>query len=188
MVAKIKRGSWIVTLPLAAAAAVYFVLVFLPSNRAIGEARRLVRQKQESLAESAGLPAELLAAQQELAKTESYIAAWDRRAPASGERSSLHGKIYALAKAAGVATTRFDPEPVVPWATICEIPIVMGCSGSFAEICEFLASIEREAAEIWIASTNIEKIDRANDLVVCEVRLVVFTDNLEISGYVERPE
>ena len=42
----IRRNSWIVTVPLAAAAVAYFVFFFLPNQRTIAELRNRIRQKQ----------------------------------------------------------------------------------------------------------------------------------------------
>ena len=183
MKAEILRGSWIITLPLGAVVAVYVVAVFLPNSHAVAEARLQIRQQQECLAQSTGLAGEVLAAQQELSEAQAYLAAWDRRAPGPGHRSLLHGKIYALAKAAGVTTTRFDPEPIEQRAAICEIPITLGFSGSFGQICDFLESLEREPVETWIPFVKIERIERGRDSVACEISLVIFAGNLEISDY-----
>lgn len=188
MKARIHRGSWIVTVPVAAAAAAYVGLVFLPGNRAIGEARRQIEQKQDYLSRSAGLPMALRDGYEELQKAESYVADWDRRSPAPGGRSALHGRIQALAKAAGVTTTRFDPDPIEPYAEICKIPITVGCSGSFAQICRFIESLEREGLEIWIDLANLEKMDETGGSVTCELKLVVFANNPDISDYARGSE
>ena len=42
--------------------------------------------------------------------------------------------------------------------------------------------------EIWIESVNIEKMGSEKGVVAGEVKLVVFTNNLENSDYAEHPE
>ena len=188
MKAEVYRGSWIVTIPLVAAAAAYFMLVFLPANRAIGEARQEIKRKQETLAQSAGLPEILLSTQRKVGETQSYVAVWERRAPTPQEQSSLHGRVHALAQSAGITTTRFDPEPVVTCAAICKIPITVGCSGSFGQICDFIELLEREPAKIWIEYVNIEKLDGDKEGATGEIKLVAIANNLKNSNYAEHAE
>lgn len=184
----VRQGSWIVTVPLAATALAYIMLCFLPGRRAIGEARNQVAQKQAYIARAAGLATTLRAAQQELGKTQTYNMAWREHAPAQGELSALYAKIHALAKIAGVATTRFDPEPVIRRDTIRMIPVSMGCVGRFAEICEFLRQLENLPVVIWISSLHVGETTQNGDSVPCEISLAIFTDNQENSDYVRQSE
>ena len=98
---KIKRGSWVVTVPLAAAAIGYVVLVFLPGRRSVSEAREQLELKQDYIARAAGVATALQAAHHELNKAQAYNSSWEERAPAKGGLSALYGKINALAKAFG---------------------------------------------------------------------------------------
>ncbi len=188
MKTKARRGSWMVTVPLAAAAVIYVTLVFLPGRRAIGEARDQIQQKQAYIAQSASLPMALNTAQRQLQKTRAYTAAWKEHAPTAGELSALYGKVHALAKAAGATTTRFDPEPVIPLDTISKIPLTVGCTGTFDQVCEFLRSLETLPMTVWVDAIKIEKLTGSEGFVVCELSLVVFADNPEISDYANRSE
>ena len=181
MTAKVYRGSWIVTVPLAAAAVAYLVAVFLPGRRAIATLQEEVTKKQEYVAQAAGLAKGLAATQQELEKTLAYTANWKKHAPAEGERAALYGKIHELAKAAGTLTTRFDPKPVNSRMRIRDYPLTMGCTGTFAQVHELLRSLETLPVEIWVDTVLIKKGSETGDSVACEANLVVFTDNPESS-------
>ena len=187
MKTKVHRGSWIVTVPLAAASIAYIMLVFLPGRRAIGEARDQIEQKQDYITRAAGLPA-LRAAQQALEKTQAYNTTWEEHAPAQGRLSALYGRIHALAEAAGTTTTRFDPEPLVSYDNLLQIPLVVGCTGSFAQVCEFLRGLEGLQATIWMESVDLEHLVGVGESITCELNLVVFVDNPEISDYAKHSE
>jgi len=181
MTDRIYRGSWIVTVPLAAAAVAYLVVVFLPGRRAIATLQEEVTNKQEYVVQAAGVAKGLATTQQDLEKTFAYTANWKKHAPAEGERATLYGKIHELAKAAGTLTTRFDPKPVNSRSRIRDYPLTMGCAGTFAQIHELLRSLETLPVEIWVDTVLIKKGSEHGDSVVCEVNLVVFTDNPENS-------
>ena len=184
----IRRNSWLVTVPLAAAAVAYISLSFLPERRAIGKARQQVRQKQDYIVRAGSLATALQIAKQELKKTGTYNTAWEQHAPAQAELSGLYGKIHELAKAAGVTITRFNPEPVVRYEKISRIPIGMGCVGSFAQICEFLEGLEGLPLKIWANECHLARGEQNGQGVSCELTLDVFTCNLENSDYVEHTE
>ena len=184
----IRRNSWTVTVPLAAAAVVYFVFLFLPNQRTIGELRNHIRQKQNHVAQCDGLATALRLAQQELEQSEAYNTAWQRHAPTAEHLAALYGKIHQLAKNAGTRVTRFDPEPAVPYERVYGAPLEMGCDGSFAEICGFLEALENLAEEIWIKDLLVNKTGSSGDSVACELSLVVFANNLENSDYVEESQ
>ena len=188
MKGSIRRNSWIVTVPLAAAAVAYVTLSFLPERRATAEARQQIRQNQDYIVQAGGLAAVLRTAETELGKTRAYIAAWEQRAPAEGELSATYGKIHELAKAAGATVTRFDPEPAVRYETISQIPIKMGCVGSFAGISRFLEGVEGLHLAIWAKEIAFKQDGQNEKDVTCELILVVFSHNLENYDYVEKSE
>jgi len=181
MKTKIPRGSWIVTVPVAAVAVVYVVLFFLPGKRAIGELREKIQQHQECIDQATAVAAMLPAVQKELQKAEDYNTAWEKQAPAVGEAAALHGKINALALAVGAELTRLEPTPVVPYDKIQQIPLTVSCTGSFAQISGFLRSLEELPQTLWIDSLSLEKPEEAGEAVECELSLVVFADNPENS-------
>ena len=90
-----------------------------------------------------------------------------------------------MAKAAGTTTSRFDPQRLVRHETICEIPLAIGCTGSFAQICGFLRGLEGLPATIWVEDLEIQQASETGKDVHCELNLVVFSSNSEDSDYVE---
>jgi len=182
---RIRQGSWIVTLSLIAAAVAYLLVIFLPGRRVIGELRSQVSQKQDYLAQNIGLAKGLMAAQQELEKTRAYNTAWNERAPAEGELSIFYGKINELAKAAGTVTTRFDPKPVQVHEQTREIPVTMGCTGTFAQIFELLRSLENLPPTIWLDTVQFKKNKEVGNTVAGEINLVVFANNPDNSNYIK---
>lgn len=184
----IRRSSWLVTVPLAAATVAYISLSFLPERRAISKARQRVRQKQDYIVRVGSLGAALRIAKQELEKTGTYNTAWEQHAPAEGELSALYGKIHELAHAAGITVTRFNPQPVVRYEKISRIPVGMKCVGGFAQIGEFLEGLEGLPMEIWANELELARDEQDGKEVSCELVLDVFTYNLKNSDYVEHIE
>lgn len=178
---KIRRSSWIVTVPLAAAALAYLLLFLLPGNRAIGELRQQIRQKRDFIEIAASMAKTLGTLRTQREQAASYSAACAGGGSTSGGISAIFGEINDLATAAGTTVTRFDPEPVVSYDKIKRIPLTMGCVGSFAEICTFLRRLEELPAMIWVETLRVEKIDKNSESVSCEINLVVFAGNPEDS-------
>lgn len=174
-----------ITLPLTAATLFYLLLVALPSRRAIAEIRREIGKKRDFLAQSAATAEILAATEKRLQKTQAFIEAWNRHSPSRAQQAVLHGQISQLARAAGVTTSRFDPDPTEAGALICKMPVLLGCHGSFAQVCSLLTALENDAAEIWIESVNIENKDKDTERVECEIKLMVFANNLDISDDTE---
>ena len=187
--AKFHRGSWIVTVPIAAIAVGYVTLFFLPGKRAIDEVRNQIDQKEQYMNQTAaGVAQSLNKARQELRRTETYNDDWKKRAPAFGKLSALYGKITSLANTVGTTTTRFDPEPIAAYETIREIPIAVACNGSFPQIFEFLRGIDSLDEEVWVKEMRLGETTGDSELVSCEITLVVFGDNPDISDYITYSE
>ncbi len=184
----IGHNSWIVTVPLVAAAVAYIALSFLPNRRAIGEAREQIRKKQDFIVQAGGLATALRTVEDQLVRAQAYNAAWERNAPGEGELSTFYGRINELATAAGTTLTRFDPEPAVRYEKISRVPLAIGCVGSFAQICRFLEGLERLPPVIWISELRLSRTGQEGNSVGCELTLGVFTCNPENSDYVDRSE
>ena len=176
-----KRGDWLLTIPLAAAAVAYVVFVFLPGRRATGELNEQIDSKQETIDQAQCLHQGLLDTQKEVDKTKDYTSQWVERAPSRGELSLLHAKIRELAVAAGTTITRFDPERAQIHGFLREIPLSVGCSGEFAQVFKFLRGLESLPPTIWINELVLEKMNTTEGHVSCELELVVFTNNPENS-------
>jgi len=183
-----RRSGWIVGLIMAGIGVAYVMLVFLPVKRSIDDLRSQIQLKQQFVAEGSGLAAMLQFQREELQRAQAYQTLWQERSPRIEDRSFVEGKIYALAEAAGVTTTRFDPEPIVRHESISQIPVSIGCNGTFAQVEAFLNALENLPMLIWVTSVSIENLDVTKGLVASEVSVVVFADNSEISNYAKDSE
>lgn len=177
----LRRNSWIVTVPLAAAAVAYLAFVFLPGRRANANLEEELIERQEYVAQATTVAATLRAAEQELQRTQDYITAWKQHAPAEGSRSQLYGKMHELAKASGVTITRFEPKPVEPRAQLRDFPVAIGCSGQYAEVHDFLRALESHPATIWVDAVLIKRPSENSETVECEISLEIFANNPESS-------
>jgi Tfp pilus assembly protein PilO len=184
----LRQSSWIVTLSLAAMAVAYLTLIWVPGHRAIRELREQVEAKRTFIGQSTGLSAALFDVQKELDRAETAAARWEKAAPGKRDIPRLYGKIDALAKDVHLAIGRFDPQPFVTYERLQEIPITMSCSGTFAQIFEFLRKVERLPTTIWVESMRLEKAAANTKDVRCEVNLVVFSDNPQSSDYAKHSD
>ena len=169
------RIHWIVAALPTAIAVVYLSLVWLPGYSAITALQDQVEYERQFVAQAADLPAMLAGCQRDLDTAESVVARWEKDAPRSGQLAPHFEKIDAVAREAGLAVTRFAPQPVVVHEKIHEIPLVIDCSGRFAQVHEFLRNIERLPAAMWIESIKIESPNDKAKNVKCKITLVAFT-------------
>ena len=108
--ASIRRGSWLVTLAVGAAALVYLFCVFLPTSRKIRLLREEIRTKEEFIAHATFLPAALADAQKQCAAARDYAARWQNHLAASQRLPELLARLTKQADLAGSSTTRFEPQ------------------------------------------------------------------------------
>ncbi|MBN2217967.1 MAG: type 4a pilus biogenesis protein PilO [Pirellulales bacterium] len=176
-----RRNSLIVTIPLAAAAAAWVVILFLPIQRAIGRLQDEAQQMEDYCHRSELLLPALQRMGRDLAGVRQRIGYWEETSPAPDELTSLLGEITAAAREAGVRTTRFDPQPVVMHDRIAEMPVSIGVTGSFVRVFTLLSKLESMSPTIWVDRLEIEKIGKARGSVLCEIDFAVFMDNPENS-------
>jgi len=188
MTAKARRGSWLVTLPLALLAVGYLMLFYLPGRRAISRATDQVEERRQVLDQSTGLLGVIHVAQQETGKADRFVRQWEANCPPIAELSQLYGEIYALAEAAGAGVTRFDPEAIVRGERIVKIPLKMGCQGRFEQLFAFLAGLEGLRYEVWITDLRMERVAEDRENTSCELSLLVFAGNSGNSDYVEQTD
>lgn len=171
---------------LAAIAIAYLALVWLPGRREIRAVREEVRTKRQYVNQSTGLTKTLIAAEKELIAAEAVVNKWAETAPGNKDLPPLFGQINALAKQSGLAVTRFDPEPFVVHEEFREIPLLIGCSGKYAQIFEYLRSIEKQPMSIWVEFLRLDKADDSSENVKCELNMVVFSDNPDSSDFIKQ--
>ena len=175
------RGSWIVTLPVAGLAVAYVFLVFQPGRKAIDRLSDELVAEQDFIALAEAVGPAIQTIRQQLRETLAYNTARAESIPEQAELTSLFGRIHALAKASGAITTRFDPEPPLPLDRLRRIPVVIGCTGSFAQISRFLSDLECLPQIVWIDGIKIESFAQEGQNVKCELNVLVFADNLDNS-------
>ena len=186
MKTKANYGSWMIPIALAGLAIAYVMLFFLPMQRKIDQRREELAATQDVVDRSAYLAPALVATRQQLEKTLQYNATWEEHARDAAELSALKGRINVLAKAAGIVTTRFDQHQDERYNKVRETPLVMECSGSFAQICKFLHDLEGLAQTIWVDDLRMERVGENGGNVKCEINLGVFADNSDDSDQVNR--
>jgi len=174
-----KPASWFVTLPLAALAFAYVGLAFFPTEKAIGKMREETAQKQQFCQLTGDLTPLLESARQQAIKTHQFNEAWAKTMPNRFEASAILGAINTMIRTSGARTTRFNPEPILQGQRISQLPLAVGCTGTFPQVFTFLHDLESLPQTVWVREVQIEpKADgQTGHSVSCEVKLAIFLDN-----------
>ncbi len=181
----LRKGSWAVTITLAGTAAVFLALAYLPGYRRMKELREQIQAQEQYLAGATAMGVALTTAQQELRETLRYNRAWLAGTPGPRSSPQLYERIQRLAKGAGVETTRFDPQPIEPQALLYEFPLSIACTGKFEQIHAFVRSLEGAPQTIWIKQLDLRRSPNGDDLLECELNLVIFAVDPGNSDYVD---
>ena len=170
------------------AAGTYAFLCYLPGEAALDGLRAELAAAAESIQQAETFAPAIEATRQQTDITRQYVQKWEESAPSEDELSELFGRINRLAEQSGVTTTRFEPQPAVPYDTLCRLPVEMACAGSFAEICRFLQALERLEETIWIGELRMRQDGEDEEDLGCELTLDVFADNPDGSDQVDHSE
>lgn len=182
MNANTQRGNWLLTLPLAGIAVLYILVFFLPSQRAMEALNEQLVAKQEVLAQADALLPTIAAVEAQLKEASGYNSRWIEVAPSERDLSGLYGRLHELVKKAGVATTRFDPQPPEELQRMRSVTIAMGLTGSFRQVSRFLEDLEALPQTIWIENLQLEGPGKRGKDIQCELNLEVFVDKSDLSG------
>jgi Tfp pilus assembly protein PilO len=179
----LKRGSWLVTIPLVGAVLGYMVWVFMPTKRAIAELHQELQSKQNYVAEAGRMAARIRHVEEEMKATREYNSTWSSRSAASTSASisAKFGEIARIMTDTGVITTRFDPQQITDHARLQEIPLQLGCRGSLTQILSLVNGIEGLPFRIWLSDLKWEQVGEDSENMKCEIILAIFSDNPEIS-------
>lgn len=175
------RGSWMITLPLAAIATAFLTLIFLPEQRRIDALHHEMRAKQDYVLAAGQMAGRLNALNADLTETLAYGAAWRGRAVDSTGVTVLCGKIAQLAHGAGVVTARFAPGSPRRLERLERVPLSMVCYGSFAQLQKFLAGLESCPQRLWLNGVKLQADGESGKDVRCELTVEVFVDDSENS-------
>jgi Tfp pilus assembly protein PilO len=181
MKSNILQGKWLLPLATVAVGIAYFVLLFLPNRRAIGELAEQVSCKRQAAVQVARGSQTLLATQKEIQRATAYVAVWQSDLPHGGTMAHLFRRIGGLARSSHVSMTRMAPQEPLAMARLRRVPVLMGCTGSFSQIADFLQKLEKLPQTLWINDLRLEGSGKDGKSVRCEITLEIFADNLEIS-------
>jgi hypothetical protein len=82
--------------------------------------------------------------------------------------------------------TRFEPLPAADYETIHCVPVVVGCTGTFGQIHQFLKGLEQMPEQPWTASVRLDRTEESGKTIIAELRLEVFVDKSDNSDYAKR--
>ena len=177
-----KRGNWIATSAMAAITSAFLWLVFLPQMKSIRALQADMRVKEDFIAQESGLSAQLAVNDADRRETQAFIDTWVVRSPSSQRVAALFGRISESATATQVTLTRFEPQPVVEMESLRQIPLMLGCDGSFAAIHAWIRKVEGFPETIWVEELKLERPSEDGQDLHCEVKLAVFADKSEFSN------
>lgn len=170
-----------ITVPTTLVVVGYFALIFVPGRAKLDDLRQEVTAKQQ-LAMTAGTRSPQMGPMQlEVEKTAAYVEAQQSRLPSANRIMTVFGEISRAAKQSHVRTTKFSPGSPVASDWLVRLPLELHCEGTFSQIAEFLASLESLPRTIWVDGMEISSNAKDGKTVKCELNLLVFGDQSEIS-------
>lgn len=176
-----KPRSWMVTAALSATAIAYVVFVFLPGQRAIGDMRKQLHEKQQFIVQADRLVFAIERASADLQSAHEYAEGWRAEAPSEAKLAAKLGQITQRAQQSGLTLGRFDPQPVVKLDAVWQAPITLVGEGDFQQICEFLRLVETMPGTVWVQNLRLDNGGKEDGPLRCEMTLTVFADNRDIS-------
>lgn len=171
--------NWIICGGLLAVTAGWCYFSFLPQRRAIAAVISEARQKEEHVLLSAGLPASLAEAEEELAATRAFNQQWRQRGIDSRRLTALYGRVHEAVQSSGATTTRLEPQSPESLDAIRRVRFTVGCSGTYRAVLESLARLEELDVPLRVESLQMSEAAEDGGNVVCEAKLVVFSGNVE---------
>jgi len=180
------KGNWALTIPLAGLGLGYLFLFFLPSQRGLDRLHQDLSRKQDAIAQADGLFPAIAVSEQQLAESRRFNSQWVAAAPSESELPGLLGKVNAMAKTAGITTTRLDPQPAVQYEKIRRMGLTAAYRGTFAQICRFLCELESLPESVWIDRIQLDGGGETGKDMACELTLAVFVDKTDESDQAKR--
>jgi Tfp pilus assembly protein PilO len=176
-----KPRSWVLTLVLAGTAIGYVAFVFLPGQRAVGEMRRQLHEKQQFIVQADRLSFAIAKATEDVQAAHEFAEAWRSQAPSEARLAVALGRFTDHAQAAGLSVRRFDPQPPVKLETVWHSSLALAVEGSYGQMLEFLRLVESESTTTWIENLRLETAREGAGRLHCEMTLRVFADNPDFS-------
>jgi Tfp pilus assembly protein PilO len=167
------RNDWRLSVSLAMLGIVCPSVVWLHGGDGVKAVRARVDAKQPLALENDKLAAELLNCERKLETAEASLAEWERASPERRHTCRLWQQIDAAAADAGMTVTRFAAESPIVHEQMEEIPVAVRGSGDLPQVAEFVQSMERLPATIWIESVRVRKSDGNAKPAICELNLTI---------------
>ncbi len=178
---KKKNKSWMVTAALAGGSLGYVFLVFLPGQHAIARLREELTAKQAFIIEADKVAESIVAAEKKLEDVDSYINNWQETSPAEADLAEWFGSVHQQVDESGVTVRRFEPKKMERLDDVWKMPLVVGASGSFAQVAQMLARMEGLKGTVWLDEVKINPTKKGEKNLQVEVTLALFADNQEDS-------
>jgi len=189
---RMRRHSWLVTLPLVAISAAYLWLVFLPGQRVIAALETELDDKRAFIASGVHVAQCRVQFEAKLADLHTYCDRWQAKPCDSAGLAALYGEIAELLKASGVVTTHFSPGPTQKFDVLKKTALKIEYEGTFEQVASVLTSLETMPERLWVENVNLEtladsgvsirqKDDKVGQIMRCQVTLVIFAGNSEKS-------
>lgn len=174
-----KSRSMIATVLAAVASIAYVFFVFLPGQKAIGELRRELTEKQQYIIDADRLSQAIEQVEHDFDAGRQFTTQWKEAAPSESELAAMLGRITEETRASGSTIVRLDRRPISRLETIWYVPVVLECRGSFAEVFELVRRVESLPQDVWITDLHLERGSEDAEAVHAELVLTIFADNSE---------
>ena len=179
MIRRIRRGNWLLTLPLVAIGVCYLYFLFLPTKLEIHRLRGELKKKQLEITQAQPMKLALFEKQQEFEEAEEFVSGWMKQN--ENEAASVLADISREVQASGVQTIRFDPQPTTRMRSLKKTPLVLGTEGTFAQHFDMLRRLEALPATVWIEKFSLQAPTSSGEYTSSEVSLAIFAVNRDIS-------
>lgn len=189
-----KSRSLMLTVVIASAAVGYVMLVFLPGQRALREARHQLTEKQHYILQADRLAFAIDRASRELEAARQLIAQWKASTASYASNADLIARLHDIATGSGVVVLRVEPADGPVRQTLRQSSITLQLRGDLPALLEFLRQVDTLPA-VWVDDLELARPRLAGrsarqtaadgtseQNLEAQITLTVFADNVEISG------
>jgi Tfp pilus assembly protein PilO len=180
MISAMKKGNWLLTVPLVIVGIAYLYFLFLPGKAEINRLRAEVAAKQRQVSEARFMKLQIHKTEQEIAQTQQHIKKW--RGRQAHEPSHVLARIGDEVQRSGARASTFDPQPTIQHEAIRQTDLALGVDGRFAQIFDMLQRFEALDSNIRIQRVSIEAGEKMQDLLSSKVTLAIFSVNRDNSN------
>lgn len=174
------KPTWLFAAATGLAVLAYVFFVFLPGMQATAALRTELQEKQQYVVRCAKTGEQIRAAEQELGRTNDYVATWRDASPHEARVAHVFVEVTEHAEHAGADIVRLEPQPVERWQFMERVPVEMSCEGSYAQLFTFMAKLESLAPDFWVTKMHLQPVAAGGTRLRCELSLVFFADQRKI--------